>query len=108
MGYIYEDRLNILNLTTLETRRHRRDLIEVFKMFKKGLNNLDPLMFFELNPAPARGNSLKLVKPRCCLDVIKYSFAYRVVDIWNSLDENVFACDSLNGFKNRLNKFLHG
>jgi len=26
----------------------------------------------------------------------------------NSLDDNVIACDSLNGFKNRLNKFLHG
>jgi len=46
MGYTYEDRLNILKLTTLETRRLRCDLIEVFKMFK-AFDNLDPLIFLE-------------------------------------------------------------
>jgi len=45
MCYTYEDRLNILKLTTLETRRIGGNLIEVFKMFK-GFDNLDPLMFF--------------------------------------------------------------
>jgi len=43
---LYKDRLNILKLTTLETRRLRCDLMEaVFKMFR-GFDNLDPLMFF--------------------------------------------------------------
>ena len=41
----YENRLRILNLTTLETRRLRGDLIEVFKIFK-GFDNLDPTVFF--------------------------------------------------------------
>jgi len=45
MGYTYEDRLNILKLTTLETRRLGGDLIEVFQMYK-GFDNLDPSMFF--------------------------------------------------------------
>jgi len=63
----------------------------------KGFGNLDLLMFFELNTAPTRGHSLKLIKPRCRLDVRKYSFAHRVVDVLNSLDDNVIACDSLNG-----------
>jgi len=107
MAYTYEDRLNILKLTALETRRLRGDLTEVFKMFK-GFDNLDPLMFFELNTAPTRGHSVKLIKPRCHLDVRIYSFAHWVVDVWNSLDENVITCDSLNGFENRLDKFLHG
>ena len=40
----YENRLRILNLTTLETRRLRGDLIEVFKIFK-GFDNLDPPCF---------------------------------------------------------------
>jgi len=65
----------------------------------KGFDNLDPVMFFELKTAPTRGHSLKLVKLRCRLDVRKYSIAHQVVDVWNSLDENVIACNSLNGLK---------
>jgi len=45
MGYTYEDRLNILKLTTLETRRLKCDLIEVFEMLK-GFDNLYPFLFF--------------------------------------------------------------
>jgi len=71
LGYTDEDRLNIFKLTTLETRRLRSDLLEIFKMFL-GFNKLDPLMFFELNTAPTRGHSLKLVKPRCHLDVFGF------------------------------------
>jgi len=55
-----------------------------------------------------RGHSLKLIKPRsrCHLDVRKYSFAHRVIDIWSSLEENTIACDSINqGFKGRIDKF---
>ena len=96
-----------MKLTTLETKRLRGDLIEVFKMFR-GFDNLDPSLFFELNSAPTRGHSLKLVKPRCRLDVRKFSFAHRVIDLWNSLDDNIIACDSLNSFKNRIDKFLIG
>jgi len=56
-------------------------------------------LFFELKTGPTRGHSLKLVKPRSHLDVRKYSFAHQVVDVWNSLDDNVIACDSLSGLK---------
>jgi len=96
----YEERIRVLNLQTLETRRVRGDLIEVFKIFK-GFENLDSCMFFRLNIAPTGGHSLKLIEPRCHSDVRKYSFARRVIDIWNSLDESTIACDSINGFKGR-------
>ena len=86
-----------MNLTTLETRRLRGDLIEVFKIFK-GFDNLDSSMFFELGNEHTRGHSLKLVKPRCHLDIRKFSFAHRVVDTWNSLNDEVIACDSINGY----------
>ena len=58
-----------------------------------------------MSTAPTRGHSLTLVilvKPRCDLDVRKFSFAHRIVDIWNSVDEDIIACDSINGFKNRM------
>jgi len=80
---IYEDRLSLVNLTTLETRRLRGDLIEVFKI-SKGFDDLDPNIFFELSQAHTRGHSLKLIKPRCRLDIRKFSFAHGVIDVWNS------------------------
>ena len=83
------------------------DLLEVFKIFK-GFENVDPLTFFELSTAPTRGHSSKIVKPRGRLDVRKFSFTHRLVDMWNSVDERIVACDSINGFKNRLDKFLYG
>jgi ribonuclease P/MRP protein subunit RPP40 len=63
----YENRLKKLHLTSMETRRLRGDLIEVFKMFK-GMDNLDVHKFFQLTNAPTRGHSLKLVKHGCNLD----------------------------------------
>ena len=79
-------------------------------MFKilKGFAALDPSTFFDPNKAHTRGHSLTLIKPRCCLDVRQFSFAHRVIDIWNSSDDNIIACDSINGFNNRIDIFLHG
>jgi len=71
----YEERIRVLNLQTLKTRRIRGDLNDFFKIFK-GFENLDPCMFFRLSTAPTRGHSLKLIKPRCHLHVRKYSFAH--------------------------------
>jgi ribonuclease P/MRP protein subunit RPP40 len=101
----YENRLKKLHLTTMETRRLRGDLIEVFKMFK-GMDNLDVHKFFQLTNAPTRGHSLKLVKHGCNLDVRKFCFSHRVVNTWNSLSEDIVACDSINSFKTKLDKFL--
>ena len=48
------------------------------------------------------------MKPRRHLDVRNLSFAHRIVDIWNSLDEDIVACDTINGFKNRIDLFVKG
>ena len=45
MGYLYEEGLKILGVTTLETRRLRGDLIEVFKILE-GYENIDQEVFF--------------------------------------------------------------
>ena len=49
-----------------------------------------------------------MVKPRCGLDIRRVSFAHHIVDIWNGLDESITACDSSDGFKNRIDTLLHG
>jgi len=66
----YTDRLQKFGLTTLETRRLRGDLIEVFKMFK-GFDNITLNDFFELSSTTLRGHTLKIYKPQVHLDVKK-------------------------------------
>jgi ribonucleases P/MRP protein subunit RPP40 len=82
-GFQYEDRLRALHLTTLETRRRRGDLIEVFKIFK-GLDKLESERFFTVSTSGTRGHELKLIKPRCRINYTKFAFSHRVADIWNA------------------------
>ena len=65
----YTDRLQKFGLTrpTLETRRLRGDLIEVFKMFK-GFDNITLNDFFKLSSTTLRGHSLKIYKPQVHLE----------------------------------------
>jgi ribonucleases P/MRP protein subunit RPP40 len=106
-NYSYEERLKFFNLTTLETRRIRGDLIEVFKILK-GYEDVNIQTFFELSKLRTRKHSLQLFKTRCNLDCRKYTFAHGIVDIWKSLDNDTVACDSLKGFKTRSDKVLQG
>ena len=53
-----------------------------------------------------RGHSLKLVNKRYHYDLRKFSFAPRIVNIWNSLPEIVISPDTTETFK-RLDKFWH-
>ena len=66
-------------LISLETKRMRRDLIEVYKIMH-GLTNLNPEDFFTFSTSGLRGHSYKLFKPRVRTDIGKFSFTYRIVD----------------------------
>ena len=46
----YPNRLQVLNITTLETRRLRADLLEVFNIFNR-LESILPADFFDTNKA---------------------------------------------------------
>ena len=50
-------------------------------------------------------NELRLIKVRPKYDLRKYSFANRIVNIWNSLPNWVVSANSTNTFKNRLDKY---
>ena len=39
------------------------------------------------------------------LELRKHFFLQRAIDDWNSLSENVISSDTINQFKNRLNKY---
>lgn len=99
----YGTRLKWLNLQSLENRRKRGDLIETYK-YLNGLYSTER-NFFELNKnSITRGHHLKIKHQYSRLDNRKYFFANRVVEDWNNLPAHVVKADSVNCFKNRLDK----
>ena len=99
----YHDRLKYLNLITLEHWRHRGDLIETLKILK-GIEGIPMKSLFSLNASVTRGNSLKLNKSRSKLNTMHIFFSQRVVNAWNRLPEKVIACNTVNGFKNAIDR----
>jgi len=92
----YDDRLKALGIWSLEGRKNRADLLEVFKM------KSDFLQFYLISSSQLTASKGKIVKHRSNLDVRKYFFSERVVDRWNKLDQRDIDCGSINGFKNKL------
>jgi len=102
----YESRLISLKLWTLDHRRVRADLIELFKMVR-GLSTVGVNTFFELNnTGRTRGHYLKLRKGRVSTDLRQHFFTERVFNTWNQLESSVVESASLNIFKSKLQR-LH-
>ena len=106
----YEERLSELNLTTLEERRQRGDMIEVFKILG-GHDKLDAGEdFLKLETSSlrerTRGHALKLQKPRHRTHKRNKFFSSRVVDQWNKLPEHVVMSKNVNMFKNKYDKHM--
>jgi len=101
----YAERLDELNLWTLEERRVRADLIEVYKMMH-GLSAVKFESFFELDSNKrTRGHSCKLTKKRFRTDLRQHFFTERIINVWNSLDEQTVGSCSLISFKSNLQRF---
>jgi len=74
-------------------------MIEVFKIIHNYYDTRASIKF-NFNPVGStRGNKFKLQKEMCRYDIRKYSFCYRVVNVWNSLPDYVVDADSVNSFK---------
>jgi hypothetical protein len=105
-GYSYEDRLMLLDLPSLVYRRYRGDAIEVYKylrdVYKVDSSSLLPLTA----ETKTRGHGFKLLKRHCRSELRSDFFSMRVVNLWNSLPDNVVTAPTLNTFKNRIDKTL--
>ena len=51
------------------------------------------------------GNKFNFVQHHCHYDFRKYNFTNRIIPIWNSLSNHVVSAETVNTFKNRLDKF---
>ena len=102
----YEERLKECGLTTLETRRLRGDQIEVFKILN-GYENIDYNIVFEIMESKiTRRHNYTLVKKQSRLDVRKFSFSQRTINIWNNLSTDCVQASSVNMLKNKIDKYL--
>jgi hypothetical protein len=98
----YESRLLELGLPTLEYRRDRYDMLQVYK----ALHNIDDIKWhdmFSLATNQTRGHSLKLSKKRCNSTQRLHSFSFRIVDLWNSLPQETVSARTVNSFRSHLN-----
>ena len=101
-GLNAEERRKELGLMTLEERRERGDLIEVYKILK-GLTRIDPSEFWEVRDAR---NGVRLVKELASNGKKQRQgfFSYRVIQKWNLLPMEMKTAPSLESFKNRLDE----
>ena len=100
----YPERLKRINLPTLAYRRQRGDMIEVFKHF----NSYDrSTLAATFKPRPSLQHKLQLFQPPS-KDGIRgpqrNSFYHRVAPMWNNLPKNVAEAETIEGFKNALDK----
>jgi len=93
-----------LGITSLQKRRTRGDLIQVFRIVK-GFDTVDFGAFFELDNGGGhalRGHNWKLKVNRCRLQVRRCFFSQKIISTWNKLPASVVEASSVNSFKKRL------
>ena len=104
----YTARLEALNLPSLQHRRRRGDMIQVYKIMT-GMDRIDAKDLFPPPPKlGTKGHDEKIFVRRPRLDIRKYSFCYRIVQDWNSLPQHVIEAETLNQFKARIDRYWHG
>ena len=65
------------------------------------------IFFFEIKESKiTRGHNFTLVKKESRLDVRKFSFSQRSINVWNKLSTECVNASSVNVFKNRIDKYL--
>jgi ribonucleases P/MRP protein subunit RPP40 len=106
-GSTYEERLVEIGLHSLEYRREKADMVQVFKMIK-GIDNVDYKNWFQTygdlsgdnRPSTRLSNDpLNIIQQRCSGDLRKNFFSVRVVPKWNSLPTEVKNSRSVAIFK---------
>ena len=102
----YPDRLKKLKMPTLKYRRLRSDMIETFKIITGIYDNEVTEGIFDLDPnTQTRGHSKKIKKKFCKINLRKFSFTNRIVDLWNTLPQSVIDAKDARQFEIRLDKY---
>ena len=105
------DQLKEVNLTTLEKRRVRGDLIQTWKILYKHGNEKEGTWFTRSVDTAQRETrfstrNMNLNLTLCNLDIRRNFFSLRVIKRWNSLPVDIKNVTSLISFKSLTNIFL--
>lgn len=104
-GMSYVNRCKTLGLTSLETRRHRGDLIQMFKIAR----SFEQVNWYQqpLSIEALRGKRSQMRREivKSC-DKRHYFFTNRIAKSWNELPQDVVESETVNEFKNRLDNHL--
>ena len=102
----YVQRLNALNLQSLEERRLIFDLVLMFKIVH-GDVDIDPNLLFSFNQNPTRGHDRRVCIQYSRLNCRKYFFVNRVAERWNSLDQSIINSKDHFEFKEKITNLDH-
>jgi len=98
----YEDKLGQLRLWSLEKRRNRTDLIQLYWMVKSLSATSCRNSFIELWKLKPE-DTWKLAK-NCRSDARLHFFSQRIINRWNSLSQKDIDAPYINSFKNCLER----
>ena len=109
-GTTYLERLKEVGLTTLELRRQRGDMIQVWKILHQK-DDVDPQTWFKMASESDRhtrqsSNPWNLSTGTGNNDVRLNFFSIRVVEQWNSLPDSVKSAETMNSFKNSYDSHI--
>ena len=102
---MYGERLNRLDLFSVQGRMLRADMIMVWKIFNNKCA-ISPDKLFTMNTSARRGHCFKIFMPRINLDTRKRFFSIRVIREWNDLGADTVQADSVETFKRLLHRDL--
>ena len=91
-------------LISLEYRRERSDMLQTLRIVKYKIDKTKQDILHKREGSTTRGHSTKLYKKRVKNNCYKNFFSNRIINDWNSLSSEIAEAQTLNSFKNRLNK----
>ncbi len=99
----YEERVQLLKLDSLSCRLNTGDMVMVFKILHGSLEGIQWCDFFQMaDTSRLRGHFIKLKKERSMLDLRKFTFFQRVVNMWNDLPADIVTAPMAKVFKKLL------
>jgi len=99
--------LKVLHLPTLIYRHLKGNMIQVYNIIPGVHDSYSTLQFTMSNISITRGNQFGIQLTHIHYNLRKHIFTKKVIDIWNSMPNEIVPADSINILKSRLDKFWY-